>query len=211
MVKENKIWLFKSVKHMIISIICFVLLLIGFIYVGKMDFKTDKPTDSEKFVLEHSQVPDDNIFTYVNSQDAYSYIKSSNVIMLFGVTDNDYVGHYAKILDEVAKEIGIEKVYYYDITQDREDNNATYESITNYLEDYLRTADNGKRTLYGPTLVVKKDGKIVLFDDETTFIRGKISADDYWTEEEVEKQKIILKSALQDEFEMEIEEENGEA
>lgn len=197
MVKENKIWLFKSVKHMIVSIILFIILLLGFIYVGKMEFKTDEPTESEKFVIEHEQVPDDHLFSYVNSQDAYSRIKSSNVIMLFGV-DSDWVGHYARIVDEAAKEVGIDKIYYYDITQDREDNNATYESITNYLDDYLLTMDNGKRNIYGPTFIIKKEGKIIYYDDETSFIRGKKSADDYWTKEVMEKQKISIKTAMED-------------
>ena len=192
---------------MIVSIILFILLLVGFVYVGKLNFKTDEPTDSEKFVQEHEQVSDDNLFTYINSQDAYSYIKSSNVIMLFGVADNDFVGHYAKMLDEVAKDVGIEKIYYYDITQDREDKNATYESITNYLDDFLMTLDDGTRNIYGPTLVIKKDGKIIYFDDETSIVRGKISADDYWTKEVVDKQKIAIKSAMEDY----IRRQNGEA
>ena len=61
---------------MIVSIIFFILFLVGFIYVGKMNFKKDEPTDSEKFITEHKEVKEDNVFVYLNSQDAYSYIKS---------------------------------------------------------------------------------------------------------------------------------------
>ena len=196
--KKNKIWIFKSTKQMIVSIILFCLFMWGFIYFGSRDYTVNEVSDSEKFVSEHKEVVGDNIFTYINGSDAYTYIGGSDVLILFGIRNSDWVGYYANILNEVAKEIGIEQIYYYDITDDRKDANATYESIVYFLKDYITYLDDGKMNLYGPTLLIKKDGIITYFDDETALIKGSISAEDYWNNYQINLKKNTLKVALED-------------
>ena len=204
--KKNKIWLFKSYTQMVVSVILFILFMIGFVYIGTIDFKKGEVTDSDKFIQEHKEVENDNVFTYVNASDAYNYIRDNNVIILFGIKDSDWVGHYANILNDAAREAGIEKIYYYDITTDREERNGTYESITNYLDMYLTYLDNGVLDIYCPTFIVKKDGMIIYFDDETALVKGKVSASDYWTESKVTKQYNNLVAVLKEY----IGDENGE-
>jgi len=183
---------------MIVSIILFCLFMWGFIYFGSKDYKVNEISDSEKFVSEHKEVVEDNIFSYINSSDAYTYVRQEDVLLLFGIRNSDWVGYYANILNEVAKEVGISKIYYYDITDDRNDANATYESIVYYLDDYVTHLDDGKVNLYGPTLLIKKDGVITYFDDETAIIKGTLSAEEYWNNYQINLKKANLKVALQD-------------
>ncbi|MBQ6841276.1 MAG: hypothetical protein IJO63_04085 [Bacilli bacterium] len=196
--KKNKIWIFKSTRQMTVSIILFCLFMLGFIYFGSKDYKVNKITDSEKFVSEHKEVVGDNVFTYINASDVYTYIRRPDVLILFGIRNSDWVGYYANVLNEVAKEIGITQIYYYDITDDRKDGNATYESIVYYLKDYVTYLDDGKMNLYGPTLLIKTDGVITYFDDETAVIKGSVSAADYWDNYQTNLKKETLKVALQD-------------
>lgn len=199
MVRQNKIWLFKSYTQMVVSIILFILFIIGFIYVSTIDFKKDVVKDNEKFVQEHKEVIDkDNVYSYINASDAYTYVKSDSVIILFGIKDSNWVGHYANVLNQVAKEVGIDKIYYYDFTDDRKDKNATYEAIVEYLDNYVTHLDDGTANLYGPTLLIKKDGVVKYFDDDTALIKGNIKADDYWDEYQTNLKKLNLKAALSD-------------
>lgn len=196
---KKKIWIFKSNTQMVVSIILFILFIIGFIYISTIDFSKKTVNDNEKFANEYKDIIDkDNIFVYVNSQDAYTYIKRDNVIILFGIKDSKWVGYYANVLNTVAKDNGIDQIYYYDITKDRSNKNGTYQSIANYLSDYITHLDDGTVDLYGPTLFIKKDGVVLYFDDSNAFISGNISPEDYWNEYQTNVQKTTLTNILKD-------------
>ncbi len=197
--EKKKIWIFKSNTQMIVSIILFILFIIGFIYISTIDFTKTDINDSEKFASEYKDIIDkDNIYVYVNSQDAYAHVKSNNVIILFGIKDSKWVGYYANVLNSVAKENGIEKIYYYDITDDRSDKNGSYQSIVKYLSDYITHLDDGTIDLYGPSLFIKKDGVVLYFDDSNAFISGNISPEEYWNEYQTNLQRNTLTSVLKD-------------
>ena len=194
----KKYGIFKSKTEMIVCITLFLLFIIGFIYFGTKDYSVEKISDSEKFVSEHKEVVSDNVFTYINCSDAYTYIKKDKVLVLVGVRNSDWVGYYANILNEVAKEVGISQIYYYDITDDRKEANGTYESIVQYLKDYVTYLDDGKANLYGPTLIVKKDGVITYFDDETALVKGNMTAKNYWSNYQINLKKATLTRVLKD-------------
>lgn len=183
---------------MIFSIIFFILFMIGFIYFGKKDYSVNQISDSDKFVSEHKEVVKDNVFTYINVADAYNYVRKDDVLLLIGIKNSNWVGYYANILNEVAKEVGITQIYYYDITEDRQEANGTYESIVQYLKNYISYLDDGKMNLYGPTMVIKKNGIITMFDDETAIIKGNITAEEYWSNYQTGLKKNTLKIALED-------------
>ena len=101
--------------------------------------------------------------------------------------------YYAKLLNEVAKEFGIDEIYYYDFLEDRENNNATYEDIANLLEDYVYINDLGKIEIYAPSLLVMKNGKIILFDKDLNFNEGKTNPRKYFNENyEIKKSQIKM-------------------
>lgn len=194
----KKYGIFKSKTEMIVTITLFILFVFGFVYFGTKEYPVNQISDSEKFVSEHKEVSTDNVFTYINSSDAYTYIHNKDVLLLIGVRNNDWVGYYANVLNDVAKTLGISSVYYYDITDDRIENNATYESIVYYLKDYVTYLDDGKANLYGPTLIIKKNGIITYFDDDTALRQGTMSAKDYWSNYQINLKRINLTAALND-------------
>lgn len=185
--------LFKNKTQMIIYILLFLIFIAGFIYFGTRDYSNNTITDNEKFVSEHKNVDINNVFSYINGSDAYTFIKNNNILLLFGTRNSEYVSYYANIINDVAKEMSIDKIYYYDILDDRDNANATYDSIVVYLKDYVTYLDNGKANLYGPTFVVKKDGEIIYYDDETAFIKGQVSAKEYWDESKINMKKDELR------------------
>lgn len=189
---------FKSKTQMIIYIIIFCIFIALFIYFGSFEETANKVSDSDKFINEYKEITTDNVFVYLNAQDTLNYIKNDNVLILFGYKNNSYVGYYANILNEVAKEVGIKKIYYYDMTEDRKYKNGSYESIVNYLKDYVITLDDSSQNIYAPTFLVKRAGIIRLFDDEDAFVHGYNSAEEYFDNYRTNLKKITLKKALED-------------
>ena len=134
----------------------------------------------------------------VPSEDGVVYIKNDNVIILFGYKNSSFVGYYANILNDVAKKVGIEKIYYYDITEDRKNKNGSYESIVEYLKDYVITFDDGSKNIYAPSFFIKINGVVSLYDDEDAFIKGYSNAGDYFNNYRTNLKKITLQKALED-------------
>ena len=84
------------------------------------------------------------------------------------------------------------------MTEDRKYKNGSYESIVNYLKDYVISLDDGSQNIYAPTFLIKRAGVIRLFDDEDAFVHGYNSAEEYFDNYRTNLKKITLKKALED-------------
>ena len=135
--------------------------------------------DNEKFASEFSLVSKDNVFKYVNATDARMVAKGAKGIVLFG-TKNEWVNYYAYMVNKVAKQVGIDEIYYYDFTKNRKDNNGTYEDIVETLSNYVTYNDKGVGEIYAPSLLVVSNDQVLLFDSETSFVKGEITPSTYW-------------------------------
>lgn len=187
--------MFKNKGQMVVYIILFIILLYGFIYLGKKDYK-DNILDNELFATEFNMVASDNVYKYVNATDVRMIAHGKKGIVLFG-TKNEWVNYYAYIVNKVAKDVGIDEIYYYDFLKNRTDNNGTYEDIVNSLSKYVTVNDRGKAEIYAPSLLVVSGDKVLLFDSETSFVSGNITPSKYWgsrqEEKEAELREVFLK------------------
>lgn len=175
-IKNKK--MFKSKTQMVIYIIIFCLLIYAFIYLGKKEYKVELP-DNEKFSSMFSMVSTDNVFKIVNATEARMVSRGAKGIVLFG-TENEWVDYYAYIVNKIAKEVGVEEIYYYDFTKNRKDNNGTYEDIVKNLSNYVTYNDKGVAEIYAPSLLVVSKDEVLLFDSDTSFIKGKTTPSIYW-------------------------------
>lgn len=170
----------KKVK-LILQSILFVAIIVGFIYIGTRDFNKEVVVDNERFDADYVNVSKDNVFKYANAVEVYQALKG-NAIIFMGYPANVWSGYYANILNEAAKDAGIKEILYYDFYEDRENRNGTYQSIVLSLTNYLVTLDDGTEEIYAPTLVIVKNGKVIAFDNETSFTKGNITPEVYWDE-----------------------------
>lgn len=191
-IKNEK--LFKNKTQMVIYIILFCLLIYGFIYFGKKDYKV-KVSDNERFASEFSLVSKDNVFKYVNATDARMVAKGAKGIVLFG-TKNEWVNYYAYMVNKIAKEVGVKEIYYYDFTKNRKDNNGTYEDIVKTLSNYVTYNDKGVAEIYAPSLLVVSNDKVILFDSETSFVKGDILPNAYWNSEKIAEKENQIREAF---------------
>lgn len=175
-IKNKK--MFKSKTQMVIYIIIFCLLIYAFIYLGKKEYKVELP-DNEKFSSMFSMVSTDNVFKIVNATEARMVSRGAKGIVLFG-TENEWVNYYAYIVNKIAKEVGVEEIYYYDFIKNRKDNNGMYEDIVKNLSNYVTYNDKGVAEIYAPSLLVVSKDEVLLFDSDTSFIKGKTTPSTYW-------------------------------
>lgn len=169
----------KKVKRIFEGLL-FILIIGAFIYIGSLDFSKEKTADKEKFDQEYKMVKSDNVFVYRNVQEINAILKNGTGIIFMGFPENIWSGYYANILNETAKQLGIKEILYYNFYEDRISKNATYQSIVLKLDKYLPTLDDGTKNIYAPTLIIVKNGEIIAFDSETSFITGSISPEEYW-------------------------------
>lgn len=184
-IKNEK--LFKNKIQLVVYLLLFALLIWAFIYLGTIDYDKTLP-DNETFAQEFSLVSEDNVFEYINATEALMVANGTKGIVLFG-TKNEWVNYYANIVNKVAKQIGIDKIYYYDFISNRQDNNATYEQIVELLSDYTMYDDYNKAEIYAPSLLVVSKDQVLLFDMETSFRISDIEPAEYWNSFN-EEQKI---------------------
>lgn len=174
----------------------FIFLISCFIYLGTRDYKKAEQTDNVTFSKEYQEIDENNIYTYANASKVLSTLRSDSGIIFFGFKKDIWAGYYANILNDVAMELGINEIYYYDFYEDRTNQNATYESIVELLSEYLIVLDDGTKNLYSPSVVIVKNGEIIAFNDDTAIMRGKDNPEEYWTEYQISLEKIKLTNMI---------------
>ena len=175
-------------KILLLIPIMFIFLLVG---CNKNEKETE--SDSQKFAKEYTQVTDDNYFVYRNSEEIIKILEHGTGAVYIGFPECPWCQAYVPMLNEVADIEGLEKVYYYNILEDRKDNTDNYQKIVSLLSDYLQYDDEGNKRVYVPAVIVVSEGKIIGFDDETSYdTKGFEDPADYWTDEEVSDLKMKL-------------------
>ncbi len=150
-------------------------------------------TDAAKFASEYTEVPKDNVFVYKNSDEIINIIKHGTGVVYIGFPSCPWCQRYAKYLNEVAKDKGIDTIYYYDIADDRKNNTAAYQEIVGLISGFLQYDDEGQPRIYVPDALFIENGNIVANDYESSKDTAGLSdPNEYWTNERV----VALKNRL---------------
>lgn len=191
----------KDKKIILTSACALIALLIvgGFLVFNKPDKREEKkptPTaDAIKFKGEYTKISDDNVFVYRDMEEIIKILENGRGIVYLGFPECPWCQAYVPYLNDVAKEVGISKIYYYNILNDRKEETDNYKKILELLGEYVEYDSEGNKRIYAPTVIFVDDGKIVGMDSETAKdTKGFKNPEDYWTEEEVKDLKDKLKS-----------------
>lgn len=174
--------LFKSKIQMYVYSLIFIVCIILFIIIGKTDFKKDIDTEAKQFSSIYNLVENDNVFHFSNASEVLNILNGRSGVIFLGFPLNDWTNYYADILDDVSKELNVDKIYYYDFLKDREESNGTYETIVNKLNVYVTVDDEGRKDLHAPTVIIVKNGEVIGYFDDTAIIKGIITPQIYYTE-----------------------------
>lgn len=188
--------LFKNKVQMILYTLIFIICIVLFIVIGKTDFRKEEVTEAKKFNNIYNLVSEDNLYVFSNATEVLKILNGRSGIILMGFPLNVWTKYSANILNDVAKEEGIDKIYYYDFLKDREESNGTYETIVNKLDVYITVDDEGTKDLHAPTILIVKDGEIIGYFDDTSTIKGVVTPEDYYNEYQTNLVREKYKTAI---------------
>lgn len=156
-------------------------------------------TDAEKFAKEYTEVPEDNVFVLRSAEEVIKLMKYGTGVVFLGFPECPWCQTYAKYLNEVAEEVGIDKIYYYNILEDRTNNTEVYQEIVSLLGDTLDYDNEGNPRIYVPNVSFHVGGKIIGSDNETAKdTKGFSSPEEYWSDDEVSELKAKLTNYMEE-------------
>ena len=196
--KNTRKKLFINKIQMVVYTIIFIVCIALFILIGKMDFKTDSESEAKKFSNIYPMVSDNNVYVFATATDVLNILNGRSGVVLLGFPSNKWTSYYAKILNDVAMELGIEKISYYDFLSDRDESNGTYETVVKTLNVYAPVDDEGNQNLQAPTVIVVKDGNVLGYFDETSIIKGLASPEVYYNDYQISTTHDNFKRVLEE-------------
>lgn len=187
-------------KGIIITMGIIIVILIGviiFLLVGNNKEEETVLSDAARFSQEYTLVDENNKFVYSDIDEVIDILEDGTGIVYLGFPECKWCQQYVVYLNEVAKDRGISKIYYYNIREDREKNTKDYQKIVSLLKEYLEEDEDGNPRVYVPAVTFMSNGKILGFDDETAYdTKGYDDPSEYWTDKTVENLKDRLNSYL---------------
>lgn len=148
--------------------------------------------DNEKFANEYTEVGKNNVFVYRNADEIIKILEGGTGIVYIGFPECPWCQSYVPMLNEVAKEEGVEKIYYFNIRDDRQKNTKEYQKIVKLVKSYLMKDDEGNERIFVPDVYAVKNGIILSHNNETSVIDSDITPSEYWTD----NKKIELKQTF---------------
>ena len=102
------------------KIICLITAIIVVILIGSSLYfltpqkeKKLENKDGEKFSSEYKELSKDNIYTYRKYEEIEKILEHGTGLVYLGFPECPWCQRYVVYLNEVAKEQGLEKIYYY--------------------------------------------------------------------------------------------------
>ncbi len=184
-------------KYLLIVSVIILVLLGALFFIGGN--KGKKLSDGERFAQEYEGIEEDNVFVYRNIDEIINIMERGTGVVYLGFPECPWCHAYVKYLNEVAKEVGIEKIYYYNVLEDRTNNTENYQKLTKILKGHLQYDEEGNEKIYVPNVSFHIEGKIIGNDYETSKdTHGFKEPSDYWTEDEVKELKNTLTKYMKD-------------
>lgn len=185
----------KNLKVLLSILVVLVITVAVYFFLIK---KEEVTPDNVKFAKEYTKISEDNLFKYKTLEEVNKILTKGTGVVYLGFPECPWCQEYVKYIDEVSKSVGLDKVYYSNILDDRKNDTEEYKETVKILSDYLSNDDEGNKRVYVPSVIVVSSGKIVMFDDETAKdTKGYDSPKEYWQSENL----TALKTKLTDSFE----------
>ena len=183
-------------KKVLIIVGIIILLLAGgltwYLLNKEEEPKVVEKTDAQKFAEEYG-ITEENVFVYRSADEIIKIMEKGTGVVYLGFPECPWCKAYVKYLNEVAKDEGIDKIYYYNVLEARSNNTPEYQKMVAILEDYLELDAEANARIYVPNVSFHIEGKIIGNDLETAYdTKGFEKPEDYWNENEVKDLKKVL-------------------
>lgn len=190
----------RDVYLIFVGLFVVALSVVGFLFFQKQSKKEESTSnlDAKKFASEYSEVTEDNVFVYKTVDEIIKIMEHGTGVVYLGYPECPWCGAYVKYLNEVAKEVGIEKIYYCNTKEVKEKNMDKYHQLISILDGHLQYTDEGEQWIYVPNVSFHIEGEIIGNDYETSKDTHNLkNPKDYWTEKEVKDLKEKLTNYME--------------
>lgn len=161
-----------------------VLLILGCYFLLK-DHQTNTITDAQKFASEYKQVDENNVFVYRSVDEIIKIMEHGTGVVYLGYPECPWCQAYVPYLNEVAQEIGLDKIYYCNTKQVKEESMEKYYQLIELLHGFLQYNEEGEEWIYVPNVSFHINGDLIGNDYETSKDTHNLKdPKDYWTQEE---------------------------
>ncbi|MCL2045181.1 MAG: hypothetical protein FWG88_02185 [Oscillospiraceae bacterium] len=113
-------------------------------------------------------VSENNPFLIASFEEVVRLFELGKGIVVFGFPDCPRCHNAFPVLEKAFYEMGMDKyegfsgrILYYDIWEDREEDNDRYKTLVEYMKDHLQTDDSGKPRIYSPYVFFVNSGTII--------------------------------------------------
>lgn len=186
----------KKNVYIIFGIIAVLILIISLSFL----FKKDKMSDAEIFAKEYDFTVN-NVFVYRSLDEINKILENGTGVVYLGFPECPWCKGYIPYLNEVAINEHLDKIYYFNILNDRKNNTSGYKKTVQLLNDYLKYDNEGNKRIYVPAVIAVNNGKIVGFDDESSFdTKGYETPEEYWKNEDLDGLKKRLSDMIKASF-----------
>lgn len=183
-------------KKKICLFICIIIILLV-VFLSLLIFGKKNETDAKKFSREYTMVEKDNLFVYRDAKQIINILERGTGIVYLGFPECPWCQRYVVYLNDVAKKMGVEKIYYFNILNDRKNNTKDYQKIVSLLKDNLDNDEEGNPRIFVPDVTFVVKGKIVGHDNETSQVTDSDGTpDEYWDKEKVSFLKTRLSGLI---------------
>lgn len=186
----------KKNVYIIFGIIAVLILIISLSFL----FKKDKMSDAKRFAKEYDFTVN-NVFVYRSLDEINKILENGTGVVYLGFPECPWCKGYVPYLNEVAISEHLDKIYYFNILNDRKNNTSGYKKTAQLLNDYLKYDNEGNKRIYVPAVIAVNNGKIVGFDDESSFdTKGYETPEEYWKNEDLDGLKKRLSDMIKASF-----------
>ena len=154
-------------------------------------------SDGEKFSEEYTEIDSDNPFVYRSLSEINKILENGTGIVYLGFPECPWCQRYVVYLNDVAKDYELEKIYYANILEDRNNKTEDYQKTISLISDYLQYDEEGNKKIYVLSIIAVYKGEIVGFDDETSWdTKGFDTPDEYWDTDSINALKSRLEEMI---------------
>ncbi len=171
----------KSILRKIIYFLLFALMIVAFIVLSEK--YADNSKQRVSVISDYYENTKADCYEVISGNKMISLLKSGKNIIFIGSSVSDYSRKYMEELDTIFKNLKIDKVYYYDINNDKLQENSNYYDIKELLNGYLVETDTVSNNLLSPSLYILNDGKVMYYNVETSAMKNTDTVKSYWTPE----------------------------
>lgn len=149
-------------------------------YFEKYNHKKNK--DGEEY--PEVKIDKNNIVQYAEYEKLFSILEKGTGVLYFGSPESFSDRKVLSYLLEISDEVGLDVIYYKDISKDKEENTKDYQKLLGHFNffsvDCIETDCIGIEN-FVPTVVFVKEGKITFIYDDNSFIEYNESLKDMFT------------------------------